>query len=77
MEADKTNIPKYDLLPESIITKIFPSGRVNRAILELEQSGYLHNHQRMRLASYLIHRQHLYRKKLADWTYYHFLDGEL
>jgi hypothetical protein len=31
----------------------------------------------MRLASYLSHRQKLYWKKLADWTYYHFLDGEL
>lgn len=77
MEEDKTNIPKHDLLPETIKSKSFSSWWVNRTILELEQTGYLHNHQRMRLASYMIHRQKLYRKKLADWSYYHFLDGEL
>jgi deoxyribodipyrimidine photo-lyase len=31
----------------------------------------------MWMASYLLHYQKLDRKKLADWTYYHFLDGEL
>ena len=44
---------------------------------ELTQTGYLHNHMRMWMASYLVHYQKLHRKKLADWTYYHFLDGEL
>lgn len=31
----------------------------------------------MRLASWVIHRAKLDRKKFADRTYYHFLDGEL
>jgi deoxyribodipyrimidine photo-lyase len=44
---------------------------------ELAQTGYLHNHMRMWMASYLVHYQKLHWKKLADWTYYHFLDGEL
>jgi hypothetical protein len=31
----------------------------------------------MWLASYCVHYGKLYWKKCADWTYYHFLDGEL
>ncbi len=77
MEEDKTGIAKYDLLPEQVVSKTFASGWVNQTILQLETTWYLHNHQRMWLASYMTHRQKLYRKKCADWTYYHFIDGEL
>jgi deoxyribodipyrimidine photo-lyase len=77
MEEDKTKIEKQDSLPAEVQSKTFASGWVNQCILQLETTGYLHNHQRMRLASYMSHRQKLYRKKCADWTYYHFLDGEL
>lgn len=77
IEPDKTNIPKQELLPRQVVDKTFESQRVNQCILQLETTGYLHNHQRMRLASYMTHRQKLHRKKCADWTYYHFLDGEL
>jgi deoxyribodipyrimidine photo-lyase len=77
MECDKTSIPKQEILPEEVQTKIFSSERVNQTIVQLETTWYLHNHQRMRLASYLTHRQKLHWKKCADRTYYHFLDGEL
>lgn len=77
IEEDKTHIPKQDILPEQVSSKTFASAWVNQTILQLESTWYIHNHQRMRLASYLSHRQKLYWKKLADWTYYHFLDGEL
>ncbi len=77
IDPDKTMISKKDILPSEIQSKTFPSAWVNQTILQLEQTGYLHNHQRMWLASYLCHRQKLYWKKLADWSYYHFLDGEL
>lgn len=77
IETDKTMISKKDILPKEIQLKNFPSTWINQTILQLETTWYLHNHQRMRLASYMCHRQKLYWKKLADWTYYHFLDGEL
>lgn len=77
MEEDKTKIPKQTLLPAEIVHKTFSSDRVNQCIAQLETTGYLHNHQRMRLASYMTHRQKLDWKKCADWTYYYFLDGEL
>ena len=77
MEEDKTGIAKHDLLPEQVVTKTFGSGWVNQTILQLENIWYLHNHQRMWLASYMTHRQKLYWLKCADRTYYHFIDGEL
>ena len=77
IDEDKTGISKKDILPDQIQSKTRPVSRVNQIVLQLEQTWYLHNHQRMRLASYMTHRQKLYWKKLADWTYYHFLDGEL
>lgn len=77
MEEDKTGIPKLDLLPHAIRDKNFGASWINETITELETTGYLHNHQRMRLAAAFVHGYKLYRKKCADWTYYHFLDGEL
>lgn len=77
METDKTALLKYDILPPSVQDQTFHSPWVNETIKQLESTGYLHNHQRMRLASYMTHRHRLYWKKCADWTYYHFLDGEL
>jgi deoxyribodipyrimidine photo-lyase len=77
MEDDKTGIAKADLLPQAIRDKSFGASWINETITELETTGYLHNHQRMWLAACLIHGYKLYRKKCADWTYYHFLDGEL
>jgi deoxyribodipyrimidine photo-lyase len=77
MEEDKTGIAKEWTLPHAIHDKTTSSTRVNQAILMLEQTGYLHNHIRMWLASYWTHHAKLHRKKLADRTYFYFLDGEL
>jgi len=77
MEEDKTGIAKYDIMPAKLKTKTFESAWVNEIILQMETSGYLHNHQRMWLASYMSHYQRLYRRKCADRSYYHFMDGEL
>lgn len=77
MEEDKTGIAKYNILPTMIETKTFESVWVNEIIQQMETSGYLHNHQRMWLASYMSHYQRLYWRKCADRSYYHFIDGEL
>ena len=74
---DKTNIQKSDLIPESLMNAQTDTKRVNDSVLMLQQEWRLHNHIRMRFASRCIHRAKLDRKKLADWTYYHFIDGEL
>lgn len=77
MEEDKTKCTKISLLPESLILWTTWSSRINKIIQKLYTTWYLHNHERMRLASYCTHRWRLDRKKCADRTYYHFIDGEL
>ncbi len=77
IEESKTGIPTYECLPDAIFQHTFASEWVNQAIKQLEETWYLHNHVRMWIASYLTHWHRLDRKKYADRSYFHFLDGEL
>ena len=74
---DKTALQRKDILPQQVYQAQTSTQRVNDTIQEMSTSGRLHNHQRMWLASRCSHRAKLNRKKCADWTYYHFVDGEL
>lgn len=50
---------------------------IDRAVAELYASGYLHNHVRMWLASYVVHLRKVHWRAGADWLYAHLLDGDL
>ena len=50
---------------------------VDESVRTLYASGYLHNHARMWLASYLVHVRHVHWRAGADWMYAHLLDGDL
>jgi deoxyribodipyrimidine photo-lyase len=50
---------------------------IDRAVRELYASGYLHNHARMWLASYVVHVRKVHWRAGADWLYGHLLDGDL
>lgn len=50
---------------------------IDRAVHELYSTGYLHNHARMWLASYLVHIRKVHWRVGADWMYAHLLDGDL
>jgi deoxyribodipyrimidine photo-lyase len=50
---------------------------VDRAVQRLLDTGYLHNHARMWLASYVIHLRKVHWRAGADWLYAHLLDGDL
>lgn len=74
------------LLPDDAYSKELPAdireGRtglpvVDRAMRELYASGYLHNHVRMWLASYVVHLRKVHWRAGADWLYAHLLDGDL
>jgi deoxyribodipyrimidine photo-lyase len=43
---------------------------------ELQETGYLHNHVRMWLASYLIHHRRVWWQAGAEWFLTHLLDGD-
>jgi deoxyribodipyrimidine photo-lyase len=74
---DTSGIEKLQKLPSSVLTGTTGTSRVDELIYLLHTQWRLHNHQRMRLASWLTHRGKLWWKYCADWTYYHFLDWEL
>jgi deoxyribodipyrimidine photo-lyase len=50
---------------------------IDRAVAELYAFGYLHNHVRMWLASYVVHLRKVHWRAGADWLYAHLLDGDL
>ena len=74
------------VLPEGAYAAALPAdireGRtglpvVDRAVRELYATGYLHNHARMWLASYVVHLRKIHWRAGADWLYAHLLDGDL
>ena len=73
-------------LPDSAYAKALPAdiieGRtgiaaIDMAVQTLYATGYLHNHARMWLASYVVHLRRVHWRAGADWLYGHLLDGDL
>ena len=50
---------------------------IDSAVRALYATGYLHNHARMWLASYVVHLRKVHWRAGADWLYGHLLDGDL
>ena len=50
---------------------------IDQAVRTLYETGYLHNHARMWLASYIVHIRKIHWRVAADWMYGHLLDGDL
>ncbi len=50
---------------------------IDAAVRALYATGYLHNHARMWLASYVVHLRRVHWRAGADWLYGHLLDGDL
>jgi len=50
---------------------------VDTAVCQLYDTGWLHNHARMWIASYMVHLRRVHWRVGADWLYGHLLDGDL
>ena len=50
---------------------------IDMAVRTLYDTGYLHNHVRMWLASYIVHLRKVHWRAGADWLVAHLLDGDL
>ncbi|MBU0783676.1 MAG: deoxyribodipyrimidine photolyase [Gammaproteobacteria bacterium] len=50
---------------------------IDEGVRLLYETGYLHNHVRMWIASYVVHLRKVHWKVGADWMYSHLLDGDL
>ena len=50
---------------------------IDQAIRQLYFNGYVHNHVRLWLASYLVHLCKVHWRVGAEWMYSHLLDGDI
>jgi deoxyribodipyrimidine photo-lyase len=73
-------------LPDSAYARELPAdireGRtgvpaIDQAVRALYTEGYVHNHARLWLASYVVHLRKVHWRAGADWLYAHLLDGDL
>jgi deoxyribodipyrimidine photo-lyase len=73
-------------LPDGAYTRTLPADIrearsgvpvIDAAVRTLYATGYLHNHARMWLASYVVHLRRVHWRAGADWLYGHLLDGDL
>ena len=73
-------------LPESVYANELPADIrqartgvpvIDQAVRTLYATGYLHNHARMWLASYVVHLRKVHWRAGADWMVAHLLDGDL
>jgi deoxyribodipyrimidine photo-lyase len=64
-------------LPEDVARACTGLPVIDQAVAQLYRWGYLHNHARMWLASYLVHIRKVHWRVGADWMVSHLLDGDL
>jgi deoxyribodipyrimidine photo-lyase len=80
VEKYKTGFSPHDYLddlPEDIAHGKTPTQAINYFIQELTQTGYLHNHARMYVASYVIHFRRVKWQAGAKFFLTHLLDGDI
>lgn len=66
-----------DTLPQDIRGGCTGVPAIDNTVRILYATGYLHNHARMWLASYVVHIRKVHWRAGADWLYGHLLDGDL
>lgn len=66
-----------DVLPEDIANGKTGVACIDAFIHELTATGYIHNHARMYLASYVVHFRRIKWQVGARWFLQHLLDGDV
>ncbi|HEX4843446.1 MAG TPA: FAD-binding domain-containing protein [Limnobacter sp.] len=66
-----------DRMPDDILQGRTGVPAVDEGVKQLYETGYLHNHIRMWIASYTVHLRKVDWRAGADWMYAHLLDGDL
>jgi deoxyribodipyrimidine photo-lyase len=64
-------------MPEDVLGASTGVPVIDASVRHLYDTGYLHNHQRMWLASYLVHLRKVHWRVGADWMLAYLLDGDL
>ena len=65
-----------DTLPDDIVAAGTDCAAINHFIIELRETGYLHNHARMYLAAYMVHWRRVKWQAGAAFFLTHLLDGD-
>ncbi|MEP7375095.1 MAG: FAD-binding domain-containing protein [Chitinophagaceae bacterium] len=68
---------KHRRLQQAIVTATTGIVSVDKAIQQLYETGYMHNHVRMYVASIACNIGKAYWQQPSQWMYYHLLDGDL
>ncbi len=66
-----------EILPDDILSAQTDCACINQFIITLYETGYLHNHARMYVASYIVHWRRVSWKAGAKWMHHHLIDGDL
>ena len=68
---------RHKKMPIALTTASTGIESVDNAILELYETGYMHNHLRMYTASIACNISKAHWQVPSEWMYYHLLDGDL
>lgn len=64
-------------MPTALVEARTGISAVDKGILNFYETGYLHNHLRMYVASLVCNVGRAHWRKPAQWMYYHLLDGDV
>ena len=68
--------PALDRMPEDVLAANTGMACIDAFVHRLNDTGWLHNHERMWLASWLVHVRGVHWRVGADWFLRHLLDGD-
>ena len=76
LKQEQPDVVHHEMV-ESIVLAKTGIEAIDQAILQLYQSGYMHNHVRMYTAAMVCNMGKAHWKTPATWLYYHLLDGDI
>jgi deoxyribodipyrimidine photo-lyase len=68
--------PPLDRMPADVLDAATGMACIDEFVRRLHDTGWLHNHERMWLASWLVHVRGVHWRAGADWFLEHLLDGD-
>lgn len=77
MHSGPAGTPGLDTMPADILEARTGVPVIDASVRALYDTGYVHNHARMWVASYVVHVRKVDWRTGAHWFYTHLLDGDL
>ena len=74
--AARSRRPRLDVVPDDVREARTGMACIDAFVRRLHDTGWLHNHERMWLASWLVHIRGVHWRAGADWFLEHLLDGD-